>query len=66
MRGTHLALSDWRPGVSPQLYRRPALAETVGGLTAVVGEVLLAHTGHSQRVSLAVPVMGDQVTPPML
>ena len=50
MRGTHLALSDWRPGVSPQLYRRPALAETVGGLTAVVGEVLLPNLGDGQSV----------------
>ena len=49
-RGTHLALSDRRPGVAPQLDRRPALAETVGGLTGVVGEVLLPNLGDGQSV----------------
>ena len=46
----HLALIDWRSGVPSQLDGCPALAETVGGLTGVVSEVLLAHAGDGEVV----------------
>ena len=43
----------------------PRLAEAVAGLAAVVGEVLLAHAGHSQRVSPGVPVPGHHIASPI-
>ena len=46
----YLAVVDRRSGVPSQLYRRPALAQTVGGLTGVVSEVLLAHAGDGEVV----------------
>ena len=63
---TDLAVELWGRWVSPELDHGPCLAQTVAGLAAVVGKVLLSYTGHSQGVSPAVPVMGDQVTPPVL
>ena len=51
----HLAVVHRRPGVPSQLYRRSALAQTVGGLAGVVSEVLLAHAGD-----------GEVVLPPLL
>ena len=59
-----LAAKLWRGGVTPELDHGPRLAQAVGRLTAVISKVLLAHTGHSQGVSLGVPVMGDEVAPP--
>ena len=57
----HLALVDRRPGVPSQLDGRPALAETVGGLTGVVSEVLLAHAGDGEVV--LPPLLTGEVAP---
>ena len=57
----HLAVVHWRPGVPSQLYRRSALAQTVGGLAGVVSEVLLAHAGDGEVV--LPPLLPPQIPP---
>ena len=57
----HLAVVHRRPGVPSQLYRRSALAQTVGGLAGVVSEVLLAHAGDGEVV--LPPLLPPQIPP---
>ena len=52
----HLSTELRGPWVSPQLHHGPRLAQAVGRLAAVVGEVLLTHPANAAILSLYIIV----------